>query len=67
MLVSSGGAAKTLGALLQRLVELKGAEAAKEAWGAAGDSLAAFLPQPDREDGGKLAELADKFGLQAFL
>lgn len=67
MLVSSGGAAKTLGALLQKLAELKGEEGAAEAWAAAGESPAAFLPQGDREDAAALKELADKFGLAAVL
>lgn len=65
MLVGGGGAAKTIGALLQRLVEVKGGEAGKEAWAATGEHLSAFLPQPDREDESKVADLVEKFGLQA--
>lgn len=65
MLVGGGGAAKTIGALLQRLAEVKGAEAAKDCWAATGEQLPAFLPQPDREDESKVADLVEKFGLQA--
>lgn len=67
MLVGGGGAAKTVGALLERFVALKGADAAKEAWAATGESLPAFLPQPDREDAAKAAEVAEKFGLAEVL
>jgi leucyl aminopeptidase (aminopeptidase T) len=66
MLVSGGGAAKTLGRLLQRLVELKGEEAAREAWAATGEQLAAFLPDGDREDEAAVKALVDKFGLASI-
>lgn len=65
MLVGGGGAAKTIGALLQRFAEVKGGEAAKEAWAATGERLLAFLPQPDREDESKVSDLVEKFDLQA--
>lgn len=63
MLVGGGGAAKTVGSLLQKLAELKGEEAAHEAWQATGEQLAAFLPQADREDEAAVKSLAEKFGL----
>lgn len=67
MLVGGGGAAKTLGALLQKLAEAKGEEAAKAAWDASGESLAAFLPQGDREDAGEAQKVVERFGLAAVL
>lgn len=67
MLVASGGAAKTLGALLQKLAELKGEEGAKEAWAATGEALPAFLATPDREDAAAAQALTDKFGLAGVL
>lgn len=67
MLVGGGGAAKTLGALLQKLAEVKGEEAAKEAWAATGEALPAFLPQADREDAAAAQKVVDKFGLAAVL
>lgn len=67
MLVGSGGAAKTLGALLQKLAELKGEEGAKEAWAATGEALSAFLASSDREDAAAAQAVIDKFGLAAVL
>ena len=67
MLVGGGGAAKTLGALLQRLAAAKGEEEAKAAWQAAGEALPAFLPQDDREDAAAAAKVVEQFGLAAIL
>jgi len=66
MLVGGGGAARTIGSLLQKLAAAKGEEAAKEAWQATGEQLAAFLPQADREDKAALTKLAEQYGLQAI-
>ena len=66
MLVGGGGAARTIGSLLQKLAAAKGEDAAKEAWQATGEQLAAFLPQADREDKAALTKLAEQFGLQAI-
>ena len=65
MLVGGGGAAKTLAALLSRLAELQGEEAAREAWAASGEQLAAFLPAGDRGDEAAVAALAHKHGIAA--
>lgn len=67
MLVGGGGAAKTLGALLQRLAAAKGEEAAREAWQAAGEGLPAFLPQSDRESEEERSKLVEQFGLAAIV
>jgi hypothetical protein len=63
MLVGGGGAARTIGCLLQKLAEAKGEEAAKEAWQATGEQLAAFLPQADREDDAAVKKVAEQFGV----
>jgi exopolyphosphatase/pppGpp-phosphohydrolase len=63
MLVGGGGAARTIGCLLQKLAEAKGEEAAKEAWQATGEQLAAFLPQADREDEAAVKKVAEQFGV----
>lgn len=67
MLVGGGGAAKTLGALLQRLAAAKGQEAAREAWQAAGEALPAFLPQSVRESEEERSKLVEQFGLAAIV
>ncbi len=67
MLVGGGGAAKTLGALLQRLAASKGEEAAREAWQASGEALPAFLPQGDRESEEERSKLVEQFGLAAIV
>jgi len=67
MLVGGGGAAKTIGALLQQLAKVKDEGAAKEAWAATGEQLAAFLPQADREDEAQVAAVVEKFSLQGVV
>lgn len=67
MLVGGGGAAKTLGALLQRLAAAKGEEAARAAWQAAGDDLPDFLPQDERESEDARSKLVEQFGLAAIV
>lgn len=67
MLVGGGGAAKTMGALLQRLAAGKGEEAAREAWQATGEALPAFLPQADRESEEERSKVVEQFGLAAIV
>lgn len=67
MLVGGGGAAKTLGALLQRLAAVKGEEVARQAWQAAGEALPSFLPQGDRESEEERSKLMEQFGLAAIV
>lgn len=45
----------------------KGAEGAKALWAATGLQLSAFLPSFDREDAGKVKEVAQEYGLEAVL
>lgn len=66
MLVGGGGAARTIGSLLQKLAETKGEAAAKEAWQATGEQLAAFLAQADREDEAAVKKVAEQFALLAI-
>ncbi len=63
MFVGGGRAIELVGSLLQKLAELKGEEAAQAAWQATGAQIAAFVPQPDREDEAAVKALAEKFGL----
>lgn len=63
MLVDSGGAAEVVGALLARLAQLQGGEAAAAAWQAAGEQPQAFLPPPDRGDAAALSKAFAALGL----
>ncbi len=63
MLVGGGRAIEVVGSLLQKLAEVKGQEAAQEAWQATGAQIAAFVPKPDRENEAAVKAMADKYGL----
>ena len=66
MLVGGGGAGKTIGSLLQKLAEVKGEEAARQAWQATGEQLAAFVAREEREDEAAVKQVAEKYGILAI-
>ncbi|KDD74599.1 hypothetical protein H632_c1194p0, partial [Helicosporidium sp. ATCC 50920] len=66
-LVDSGNAAKVVGALLQQLQEILGAEKTKTLWQGVGMSLQQFMPSFEKDDAAEVDKLCTAYSISAVV